>query len=103
VNWGTFKNMDLNWNEIKGNMKWYEDILEGIQAQYGEYTGRINNMENIVSLLLSRTESLIQERKKSIALEQTMIMLMQKTKKMEQEVRQFRKERMKGKEYMSWK
>jgi hypothetical protein len=35
-------------------MKSYEEILEGILAQYGEYTGRINNMENNVSLLLNR-------------------------------------------------
>jgi len=55
VNWGTFNNMDLNRNEIKENMKWYEEILEGIWARYGEYTSTINNMENIVSLLLRKT------------------------------------------------
>jgi len=43
-------------------------------------------MENIVSLLLNKTKSLIQERQKYVALEQTMIMLMQKTK-LEHEVR----------------
>jgi hypothetical protein len=47
-------------------------------------------MENIVSLLLSRIESLIQERQKYISLEQTMIMLMQKIEKLEHEVRQIR-------------
>jgi len=45
-------------------MNWLKVILEGIQAHYGEYASRISNMENIVSLLLRRTKSLIQERKK---------------------------------------
>jgi hypothetical protein len=79
--------MDPFWNEVKGYLKCFEAILEGIQAQYNENAGRISNMESIVSLLLIRTESIIHEIQKTTALEQTMLMLIQKTEKLEQEVR----------------
>jgi len=70
-------------------LKWYDEIFECIRAQFGEYIGIINNMENIFSLLLNITESLNQEKHKSFTIEQTMAMIMQRTETLEQEVRKF--------------
>ena len=45
--------MDPLWVEVKGYLKHFEVILEGIKAQYSDNARIISNMENIVSLLLN--------------------------------------------------
>jgi prophage DNA circulation protein len=83
-----FQTMEPDWNEVKGILKRYEDIFECIRNQFGEFMGRFSNMENLVSVLFNRTESLGQERHKTFSLEQTMAILLQRMERMEQEIKQ---------------
>jgi hypothetical protein len=48
--------MDPFWVKVKGYLKRFEEILEGIQEQYTDNAWRIRNMENIVSLLNKTTK-----------------------------------------------
>jgi prophage DNA circulation protein len=75
-----YKTMELNWNKVKGILKRYKDIFKCIRNQFKDFMGKFNNLENLVSFLFNRTETLCQERHKTFALEKVVVILMQRMK-----------------------
>jgi hypothetical protein len=75
--------MDPSWSENKRILRRHEDIFEGSRVQIREFSAKVNNLEHMVNALFHQMDLLEHKRQRTIVLEQTVAMLLQRLDSLE--------------------